>query len=100
MTLLASYIFSKYATQTYMEWWRNEEYPLAKEPAILALMAPWGIQNRRMHMLARGVMGPEDRLWNSCGARCMTEKLVFNRCTDNQRRTLRREPPLQLPGKP
>ena len=82
-----------------MKWWRNEEYPLAKQPAILALMAPWGIQDRRMHMLARSVMSPKDRLGDTRGARRMTVKLVFDRCTDTQGRTLRREPPLQLPGK-
>lgn len=99
MTLLGPHSLCRYATKTYMKWWRDEEYPLAKQPAILALMAPWGIQDRRMHMLARGVMGPEDRLWDTRGARCMTEKLVFDRCTDNQGRTLRREHPLQLLGK-
>lgn len=82
-----------------MKRWRNEEYPLAKQPAILALVTFRGIQHRRVHMFASTIMAPEDRLRDTRGARRMTGELVFHRCSVNQGLTSQLESLQQLLGK-
>ena len=61
----------------YVERRRDKKYSLAKQPAVLTLETLWRIQESHMHVLAGGVMGPEDRLRDSCGTGCIANKSIM-----------------------